>query len=103
MSGLAEIKQWILEQRELMIEISQSNSVEEAYDRINDPKKEDWRNDLDDILLDDKPRFLDWLESQISPTIEAPEPREFIQIKAYSYIRNGKVINVRAHTRKKRK
>ncbi len=102
MSGLEEIQQWV----EANIDLSKFDNVDDAYNRINDPKREDWRNDLDDILLDDKSRFLDWLESKITPAQTEPpeeEPTGFIKIRAYSYIRKGKVINVRAHTRRKRK
>ena len=132
MSGLAEIKQWVNDNIS-SLGISEFSNVDDAYDRINNPRKEDWRNDLDDILLDQKPEFLDFLETQISQPFEPPEPIEqdnfitsflgnltnfissflgispepeptdFINIRAFSYIRNGKVINVRAHTRRKRK
>ena len=102
MSGLEEIQQWV----EANIDLSKFDNVDDAYNRINDPKRQDWRNDLDDILQDDKSRFLDWLESKITPTQTEPpeaEPTGFIKIRAYSYIRNGKVVNVPSHQRRKRK
>ena len=69
---------------------------------LNDKKKFKWRNDLDDILLDQKSEFLDFLETQISQPFEPPEP-DVIKIRAYSYINfKGTVVNVRSHTRKRK-
>ena len=101
MSGLAEIKQWVKEN--LTRTISFIDNVDEAYDFVNNNFIKEGSSELDDILVDDKPAFLDFLETQISQPFEPPVPEDFIFIRSYSYIRNGKVINVTAHLRRKRK
>ena len=94
MSGLAEISQWVRDN----IDLKKFDNVEDAYKELN--ITEDWRNDLDDILLDQKSKFLDFLETQISPKqIEPPEGS--ILIRAYSYLRKGKLIKVPSHFRRK--
>ena len=96
MSGLNEIIQWVKDNTDL----ASFDNVDDAYEELNNT--EDWRNDLDDILLDQKPKFLEFLETQIGePSIFEFQDR--IQISAYSYIRNGETINVPAHSRRKPK
>jgi hypothetical protein len=109
MSGLAEIKQWV----EKEIDLTDFTNIDDAYEHLNDSDNFDWRNDLDDILLDEKQKFLDWLKTQISePEPEEPEEidsqlKEFaiendlVFVGGYSYERNGKTINVKSYTRRK--
>ncbi len=100
MSGEPEIRKWV----EDNLDLSRFGNVEDAYEEIKE--KGDWRTDLDDILLDQKPKFLKWLESQITLSDDKlfdAIPKEFIKIRAFSYIRNGKVVNVPSHQRRKRK
>ncbi len=98
MSGEPEIRKWV----EDNMFLSSFDNAEEAYEAIKN--KGDWRLDLDDILLDQKPKFIKWLNSKIILKGETPKPEDdFIKIRAFSYIRNGKVVNVPSHNRRKRK
>ncbi len=102
MSGEAEIEKWIGD-NDL---ITPSDSLEENYDRIAAIFDKDNRLPLDDILLDEKDQLESFIERQlITPRTqtEPPEPIEnVIRVRAYSYIRNGNVINVPSHTRKRK-
>ena len=102
MSGEPEIEKWI-DDHDL---INPNESVQENYDRIAAIFDKDNRLPLDDILLDEKSILESWIEGQlIIPDEDLFDaiPKEFIKIRAYSYIRNGKVINVPSHQRRKRK
>ncbi len=104
MSGEPEIEKWI-EDNDL---IDPRESVQENYDRIAAIFEKDNRLPLDDILLDEKSILESWINNNIVTPfsqIEPPEaePTGFIKIRAYSYIRNGKVVNVPTHQRRKRK
>ncbi len=104
MSGEPEIEKWI-DDNDL---IEEDKSLQENYDRIAAIFDKDNRLPLDDILLDEKDKLESWIEGQLitpSTQTEPPEaiPQDFIKIRAYSYIRNGKVINVPSHQRRKRK
>ncbi len=104
MSGEAEIEKWV-EDNGLIIP---DDSLESNYDAIAAIFDKDNRLPLDDILLDEKSKFESFIERQLitpSTQTEPPEaePTGFIKIRAFSYIRNGKVINVPSHQRRKRK
>ncbi len=104
MSGEPEIEKWI-DDHDL---INPNESVQENYDRIAAIFDKDNRLPLDDILLDEKDKLESWIKGQLitpSTQTEPPEaePTGFIKIRAFSYIRNGKVINVPSHQRRKRK
>ncbi len=60
MSGLNEIIQWV--QSDVILDSAQT--VDEQYADIAEQFKEDNRSPLDDILLDDKKQFLEFLRSQ---------------------------------------
>lgn len=96
MSGLQEIKRWVQSE----IDLTNFSDPNTAYEHLNDPNSFDWRNDLDDILLEDKPKFIEWLKTQVS----TPEPIRLdfrIQrVKGYSYVRNNKTITVPSYTRR---
>ena len=96
MSGLGEIKRWV----EANYDFGNWDNEGELYDAIN--KNEDWRNDLDDILLDEKPKFLDWLKSKIPTPIVKFNPETQIKVNGYSYVRNGKTINVKSYVRRRK-
>ncbi len=97
MSGLNEIKEWT--QKNLMKTIRFIDNIEDAYDFVNNNFIQEGRSNLDDILADDKPSFLDWLDGKISP----PEPPEdLIKVKAFSYVNfKGTIVNVKSHFRHK--
>ena len=105
MSGEPEIRKWVDDN----LIIVRTDTLEENYNRIAKEFEESGnRLPLDEILLDQKPQFLEWIESQLitpSSQLEPPEAIEkgFIKIRAFSYIRNGKVVNVPSHQRRKRK
>ena len=104
MSGEAEIEKWI-DDNDL---IEEDKSLQENYDRIAAIFDKDSRLPLDDILLDEKGKFEFFIQRQLitpSSQLEPPEtqPTDFIKIRAFSYIRNGKVVNVPSHQRRKRK
>ena len=71
MSGLNEIIEWV--QSEIILDTTQS--VNEQYADISREFEKDNRLPLDDILLDDKAKFLEFLESRkgIQPEPEAEE------------------------------
>ena len=104
MSGLNEIIQWVKDNKS-SLNLSQFDNVDEAYNRINDPKKEDWRNDLDDILLDQKSKFLDFLDTQISQPQELEpedEPEDLVKVKGFSFVNfKGTIVNVGSFFRRK--
>ena len=100
MSGLIEIQRWVARE----VKLKKFTDVNTAYEYLNDPNNFDWRNDLDDILLDDKPKFLEFLKSQITqPTqfdpVDTFEFRE-VRVRGYQYYRNNKLIQVSAHIRR---
>ncbi len=55
-----EIFEWIRNN----IELDSSQSSEENFNDINKIFEADGRSDLSDILGDEKPRFLEWIEDQ---------------------------------------
>ncbi len=69
MSGLNEIIQWV----EDNIDIDTSQNSEQNFQDINKEFEKDGRSDLSDILGDEKPKFLEYLESQqpSEPEVEA--------------------------------
>ena len=105
MSGLEEIEQWVKANNGDLFNLAEFTNHDEAFDFLN--KFGNWRADLNDILLDDKSQFLDFLDTLITPSTQTEppeaEPTGFIKIRAFSYIRNGKVVNVPSHQRRKRK
>ena len=71
MSGLNEIIEWV--QSDVILETTQS--VDEQYADISRMFEEDNRSSLDDILLNDKAKFLEFLESREGIQLE-PEDEE---------------------------
>ena len=69
LSGLNEIIQWT----EDNIDIDPSQNSEQNFQDINKEFAKDGRSDLSDILGDEKPKFLEYLESQqpSEPEVEA--------------------------------
>ena len=55
-----EIFEWVRNN----IELDSSQSSEENFNDINKIFEADGRSDLSDILGDEKPRFLEWIEDQ---------------------------------------
>lgn len=97
MSGKAEIQKWVIDNDFL----DPQESVEENYERLEELFRKDNRSPLDTILDDERSDFIDWLGNQIRP-FEPPKKEDFIRVRAYSYIRAGKVINVPSHKRKRK-
>ncbi len=80
MSGLREIIEWV--QREVIL--NPANSVDVEFESISRMFEKDNRSALADILRDDTPEFLEFLESRLSGAstitetdeeIKEPEPR----------------------------
>ena len=71
MSGLNEIIQWTQDN----FDFSGFETAEDAFRILNET--EDWRNDLNDILKADKPAFLEFLASKITPKPEFEPEAEF--------------------------
>ena len=61
MSGLNEIIQWV----EDNIDLDPSQSSEQNFNDINKEFAKDGRSDLSDILGDEKPKFLEFIEDEI--------------------------------------
>ena len=105
MSGRVEIQQWAEDNGFIIPE----DSLEVNYERISEAFTKEGRSKLDNILKDEKSEFEEWIQGQLiepsSQLLEPSEPpqQEFIKIRAYSYIRKGKVINISSHQRRKRK
>ena len=76
MSGLPEIIQWV--RREIDLQLF--NTTSQAYEAISAQFVSDGRNDLDNILLDQKESFLAFLRSKIEgikTTLEPDTPQQF--------------------------
>lgn len=71
MSGLSEIEEWTNENFDVTI----FDNAEEAYQALSDIFEADNRNSLDNILLEDKSEFMDFLEMKF-------EAEEFEPIEA---------------------
>ena len=72
MSGLREIIEWV--ERELILE--PTNTVDEEFESISNIFERDNRSPLADILRDDTPEFLDFLESKLEEVQDQPETEE---------------------------
>ena len=72
MSGLNEIIQWV----EDNIDIDPSQNSEENFQDINKEFEKDGRSDLSDILGDEKPKFLEFIEEQTKQSRADIEIRE---------------------------
>ncbi len=66
MSGLNEIIQWV----EDNIDLDPNQSSEQNFNDINKEFAKDGRSDLSDILGDEKPKFLEFIEDE---TKQSPE------------------------------
>ena len=73
MSGLNEIIQWV----EDNIDLDPSQSSEQNFQDINKEFAKDGRSDLSDILGDEKPKFLEFIEDE---TKQSPEDFEISEL-----------------------
>ncbi len=72
MSGLNEIIQWT----EDNMDLDPNQSSEENFNDINKDFEKWGRSDLSDILGDEKPKFLEWIEESTRQLPEDIELRE---------------------------
>ena len=63
MSGEPEIEQWTNDNWD-DLDIDESESSEEIFETINKRFEDDHRSDLSDILGDEKPKFLEFIEAK---------------------------------------
>lgn len=91
MSGLSEIQQWVAK----TYDFKTFFDVDQAYTQLSLDFEANGRLPLDDILENDKKSFLDWLDKNIKP-----EVIERYFVHGYSYVRNGKTINVSGYYRR---
>ena len=73
-----EIFQWVRDN----IDLDPSQSSEENFNDINKIFESDGRSDLSDILGDEKPKFLEWIEEQTNQSrfdIEISESRGLLE------------------------
>ncbi len=75
MSGLREIIEWV--EREVILDPTQS--VDEQFEDISRMFEKDNRSALADILRDDTPEFLKFLESELSGARAEPEADKEIE------------------------
>lgn len=67
MSGEPEIEQWFLDNEDLW---DFSVPVESLYNQVNQNFVDNNRNDLDNVLLDQRSQFIRFLQSRIDAQIE---------------------------------
>ena len=72
MSGLNEIIQWV----EDNMDIDANQNAEENFNDINKEFAKDNRSDLSDILGDEKPKFLEFIEDETKQSPEDIQIRE---------------------------
>ena len=70
MSGLNEIIQWVEEN----YDFEEGEDPQKAFEKID--KDEDWRSNLADILGDELPRFMEFIEEQTFTSREDLEIRK---------------------------
>ena len=69
MSGEPEIEQWTNDNWD-DLDIDESQSSEEIFETINKRFDDDNRSDLSDILGDEKPKFLEFIEERTQQSRE---------------------------------
>ena len=75
MSGLREIIEWI--KREVILD--PENSVDREFESISTMFTKDKRSALADILRDDTPEFLEFLESRLAKLRDSPQADQEIE------------------------
>ncbi len=75
MSGEPEIEQWTEDNWD-DLDIDESESSEEIFQVINKRFEDDHRSDLSDILGDEKPKFLEFIEAKTKQSRADIEIRE---------------------------
>ncbi len=95
MSGINEIESWVAS----TYDFKTFFDVDQAYTQISLDFEANGRLPLDDILLNEKNSFLNWLDKNIIKPEPVKELDRMIYVHGYSYIRNGKTINVSSYYR----